>query len=223
MWDSKEYIIKMNIVNTLFLSGHEYYTSIKTKSQEHQKWYETLYIYYYENFKIILLILACIILYNFISIHHNKLPHTGCHGKATLLFSASSKKQKGGFNFASGVKGVAGRITSSTTLSKTDKNIGKTKSALSVPFKKETYKKLGSSISTGVKTGYERSKELGSAGIAYGTNQIRENSEFIYKYIAIIFIGIGFSVYIFPVLAMFLIGAVTFLIVRKSIADVITM
>ena len=115
-------------------------------------------------------------------------------------------------------------------LSKTKRNMAKTKSAITAPFKGESYSKLGSNIKSGVVSGYQRGKELGRAGIeygkegiAYGAEQFREKSEFIYKYIALIFIGIGFSVYIFPVLAMFLIGALTFLIVRKNIANVITM
>ena len=101
------------------------------------------------------------------------------------------------------------------------KNLKKIKHTISSHKHKvvEPYKEFKS----GVKSGYAKSKELGSAGIAYGADQFREKSEFIYKYIAMIFIGIGFSVYIFPVLAMFLIGALTFLIVRKSIAGVITM
>jgi hypothetical protein len=81
---------------------------------------------------------------------------------------------------------------------------------------------IGTAGKYGIK-GLETGAEYGKAGMTYGAEQFRENSEFIYKYIALIFIGIGFSVYIFPVLAMFLIGALTFLIVRKSIAGVITM
>lgn len=198
---------KMNILDTLFLPGRTYYNRLKNKPISQQAWYEYIYILYYENFKIIILIMICFKLLNFITVYHYN----------------NTRRQSGGFNFVKGVSGVSGKITSSTMLSKSRKNMDKTKSALSAPFKKESYQKLGSSIKSGVQSGYTRGKELGSAGISYGADQIRENSEFIYKYIAMIFIGIGFSVYIFPVLAMFLIGALTFLIVRKSIAGVITM
>ena len=203
-------------MDTLFLSGHTYYNKIKTKGQGQTSWYEKLYIVYYENFKTILLILACIILYNFINIQYP------CNKQKQIMH--------GGFNFVSGIAEQQRTVRKTTTLSKTKRNMAKTKSAITAPFKGETYSKLGSSIKSGVKQGYQRGKELGSAGleygkegIVYGAEQFREKSEFIYKYIALIFIGIGFSVYIFPVLAMFLIGALTFLIVRKNIANVITM
>jgi hypothetical protein len=209
-------------MDILFLSGHTYYNKIKTKGQGQTSWYEKLYILYYENFKTILLILACIILYNFINIQHcsnNKGKRKG-YGKC----NEKTKELTGGkFNYGKGVISKTSSFTKKTMLSKTEKNIEKTKSAFSAPFKKESYKKLGSNIKSGVESGYARGKELGSAGLEYGSEQLREKSEFIYKYIALIFIGIGFSVYIFPVLAMFLIGALTFLIVRKSIAGVITM
>lgn len=200
-------------MDSIFLSGHEYYHKITAKDVNHRVWYENLYLLYYENFKTILLILACIILYKFIFIQYYS-----CNGTANNMH--------GGFNFTN----VQRSVRKTTTLSKAKKNMERTKSAITAPFKTESYKNLGSSIKSGVKSGYVRSKELGSAGleygkagIAYGAEQFREESEFIYKYIALIFIGIGFSVYIFPVLAMFLIGALTFLIVRKNIANVITM
>ena len=212
-------------MDSLFLTGHDYYNSIVIKDKSRHTWYEKLYVYYYENFKTILLILTCIILYKFIVISHL----SSCskqHGGVSIKSLASSAKGA----VYDRAAGISGRVTRATMLSKTQKNMERTKSAISAPFKKESYKKLGSSISSGVKSGYARSKELGSAGIeygkagiAYGAEQMREKSDFIYKYIAMIFIGIGFSVYIFPVLAMFLIGALTFLIVRKSIAGVITM
>lgn len=205
-------------MDTLFLSGHTYYNRIKTKSHAQQTWYEKLYILYYENFKSILLILACVILYKFINISY--LPIYS-HKQSGGGIKSIAKSVKSGLY--DGAKGVSGKVTRATLLSKTQKNMERAKSAIATPFKKESYAKLGSSISSGVKSGYAKSKELGSAGIAYGADQFREKSEFIYKYIAMIFIGIGFSVYIFPVLAMFLIGALTFLIVRKSIAGVITM
>lgn len=205
-------------MDTLFLSGHTYYNKIKTKGQEQTSWYEKLYILYYENFKTILLILACIILYKFINIQH-------CNNKWNREGHDNEKRKDltGGFNVGKGIISKTSSFTKKTMLSKTEKNIEKTKSAFSAPFKKESYKKLGSNIKSGVESGYAQGKELGSAGLEYGTEQLREKSEFIYKYIALIFIGIGFSVYIFPVLAMFLIGALTFLIVRKSIAGIITM
>lgn len=202
-------------MNWLFLSGRDYYISIVKKEDIHRIWYEKLYILYYENFKTILLILACIILYKFIKIQY---------------LGNKNIKMHGGFNVMSGVVEQQRTVRKSTMLSKTKRNMEKTKRALTTPFKGESYKKMGSSIKSGVVSGYQRGKELSSAGIeygkegiAYGAEQFREKSEFIYKYIALIFIGIGFSVYIFPVLAMFLIGALTFLIVRKNIANVITM
>jgi hypothetical protein len=211
-------------MDSLFLTGCDYYKRIIIKDKSRHTWYEKLYILYYENFKTILLVLACIILYKFITISY--LPcHYKQYGSGVKSFAKAVKS-----SVYDGAKGVSGTVTRATLLSKTQKNMERTKSAVSAPFKKESYKKLGSSISSGVKSGYTKSKELGSAGleygkagISYGADQIRENSDFIYKYIAMIFIGIGFSVYIFPVLAMFLIGALTFLIVRKSIAGVITM
>lgn len=202
-------------MNWLFLSGRDYYISIIKKEDIQRIWYEKLYILYYENFKTILLILACIILYKFINIQYL------CNNKSNM---------HGGFNAISGAVEQQRIVRKSTMLSKTKRNMEKTKSAITAPFKGESYKKMGSSIKSGVVSGYQRGKELGSSGIeygkegiAYGAEQFREKSEFIYKYIALIFIGIGFSVYIFPVLAMFLIGALTFLIVRKNIANVITM
>lgn len=202
-------------MNWLFLSGRDYYTGIVKKEAIMRTWYEKLYMLYYEHFNTILLILACIILYKFINIQYH------CNKKT---------KMHGGFNVISGIAEQQRIVRKSTMLSKTNRNMAKTKSAIAAPFKGETYKKMGSSIKSGVVSGYQRGKELGSAGIeygkegiAYGAEQFREKSEFIYKYIALIFIGIGFSVYIFPVLAMFLIGALTFLIVRKNIANVITM
>jgi len=213
-------------MDSLFLTGHDYYNSIVIKDKSRHTWYEKLYILYYENFKIILLILTCIILYKFIVISHMSRHSHKQYGGVSLKSLASSAKGA----VYDRAAGISGRVTRATLLSKTQKNMERTKSAISAPFKKESYKKIGSSISSGVKSGYARSKELGSAGIeygkagiAYGAEQFREKSDFIYKYIAMIFIGIGFSIYIFPVLAMFLIGALTFLIVRKSIAGVITM
>lgn len=175
-------------MDSLFLSGHTYYNRIKNKHHENIKWYERLYIIYYENFKIILLLIMCIILYIIL-----------CNHVSTNIKIC----QIGGLSMSS----------------KANKNMGKAKSLISSIGKKETYKNIGSKISSG----YGRSKELASQGLHYGVDQVREKSEFIYKYIAMAFIGIGFTVYIFPVLAMFLIGALTFLIVRKSIAGVITM
>lgn len=203
-------------MNWLFLSGCEYYTGIIRKEAIQRTWYEKLYVLYYENFKTLLLILACIVLYKFINIQYT------CNKQNQIM--------TGGFDVISGIAEQQRTVRKSTMLSKTTKNMEKTKSFITAPFKGESYKKLGSSIKSGVSSGYQRSKELGSAGleygkegIVYGAEQFREKSEFIYKYIALLFIGIGFSVYIFPVLAMFLIGALTFLIVRKNIANVITM
>jgi hypothetical protein len=210
-------------MDTLFLSGHTYYNRIKTKSQEQQTWYEKLYILYYENFKTILLILACVILYKFINIQH-------CSNN-------KGERLTGGFNFGKGIKSRISTYTKADLSSKATKNLdkikgipssakGKASSAWANKGKLLQTKTYTSAIGTagkyGIK-GLETGAEYGKAGIAYGADQFREKSEFIYKYIAMIFIGIGFSVYIFPVLAMFLIGALTFLIVRKSIAGVITM
>jgi hypothetical protein len=207
-------------MDTLFLSGHTYYNKIKTKGQGQTSWYEKLYILYYKNFKTILLILACIILYKFINIQH-----------------CNYTQQTGGFNVATGMASRTKTYIKDDLSSKATKNLDKLKSIGSSAKGKassawankgkllqtKTYTSaIGTAGKYGIK-GLETGAEYGKAGMTYGAEQFRENSEFIYKYIALIFIGIGFSVYIFPVLAMFLIGALTFLIVRKSIAGVITM
>jgi hypothetical protein len=208
-------------MDTLFLSGHTYYNKIKTKGQGQHMWYEKLYILYYENFKTILLILACIILYKFINIQYR----------------CNKQNMTGGFNFVKGVASKSKSYVKADLSSKATKNLdkiksigssakGKASSAWANKGKLLQTKTYTSAIGTAGKygiRGLETGAEYGKAGLSYGAEQFREKSEFIYKYIAMIFIGIGFTVYIFPVLAMFLIGALTFLIVRKSIAGVITM
>ena len=211
-------------MDTLFLSGHTYYNKIKTKAKDQHTWYEKLYILYYENFKTILLILACIILYEFINIQY-------CNS------NNKDKGLTGGFNFVKGVASRAKTYSKTDLSSKTTKNLGKVKSIGSSAKGKassawankgkilqtKTYTSaIGTAGKYGIK-GLETGAEYGKAGLSYGAEQFREKSEFIYKYIAMIFIGVGFTVYIFPVLAIFLIGALTFLIVRKNIAGVITM
>jgi hypothetical protein len=191
-------------METLFITGPTYYNKIKTKQQSDRSWYDNLYIVYYENFYVLVVLLICIILYNYISIPQ--------------VIAAT---QKGGFSYAQGIGREASWLSKKTRLSKATKNIERIKSL----GKKETYKKLGSKISSGVSTGYEKSKELGARGLEYGrqgVDQFKESSSVIYKYVAIIFLGIGFTMYILPVVAMFLIGAITFLIVRKDITKLIT-
>jgi hypothetical protein len=199
-------------MDTLFLSGHTYYNDIKSRPNENHKWYESLYIVYYENFKVLVVLVICILLYHYIS-----------------LPCSTNEKQSGGFTPLAGVKSKAGRVSKIFTLNRATKNMGKTASAIKSIGQKETYKKLGRKAVSGVKTGYAKGKELGAQGLQYGregiargADEFKENSAVIYKYIALIFLGIGFTMYIFPILAMFLMGALTFLIVRKDIANLIT-
>lgn len=106
-----------------------------------------------------------------------------------------------------GIKGV--------TLDTSLKNYEKTKSAISSAGKtitsKETYKKGFSKAVGGVKAGGE-----------YLGEQYREHATGISNIIVFIFLGIGFMAYIFPIIAMVLIGALTFLIARRTIVNTIT-
>ena len=74
-----------------------------------------------------------------------------------------------------------------------------------------------------------RVKSVASTGLRYGNyagdyavEGIKSNGGFFSKAMFFIFIGVGFTVYIFPVIALFLIGALTFLLVRKTFAEIIT-
>ena len=90
---------KMNILDTLFLPGRTYYNRLKNKPISQQAWYEYIYILYYENFKIIILIMICFKLLNFITVYHYN----------------NTRRQSGGFNFVKGVSGVSGKTSRSRT------------------------------------------------------------------------------------------------------------
>lgn len=195
-------------MDKIFITGPEYYNTIRDKKLDDRTWYDKLYLYYYTNFPVIIILLVTgiiIIKYGWTT-NYLTQTHSNAGHKHKL-------KQSGGASVTStmGIKGIS--------LDKTTKNIEKTKSALSSAGKavvsKDTYKKAYGGIKEGVSAGV-------SAG-EYAGEQYREHATGISNIVVFIFLGFGFMAYIFPVLAMGLIGALTFLIARRTIVNTITL
>jgi nitrate reductase NapE component len=104
----------------------------------------------------------------------------------------------------------------------TKKNMAATGDAISKGAKSavslDTYKKGAKMAYGGVKAGAQAGIRAGE----YAGDKLRENASGISNIVIFIFIGFGFMMYIFPVLAMGLIGALTFLIARRTIVDTAT-
>ncbi len=88
---------------------------------------------------------------------------------------------------------------------------------------KKNMEKLRSTLSTNtVKSGFSLAGEGLDKASKYVEDRATTTSEIISKWSMFICIGIGFTVYIFPVIALFIIGVITFFLSRKAIAGFIT-
>jgi hypothetical protein len=186
-------------MDKIFITGPEYYYAILNKPRANRTWYDKLYLYYYANFSVIIILLVTGIIIIKYGWNANYLVRT--------------HTQSGGARVTStmGIKGIA--------LDKATKNMEKTTGTIASAGKavvsKDTYKKAYGGVKAGVSAGI-------SAG-EYAGEQFRENASGISNIVVFIFLGFGFMAYIFPVLAMALIGALTFLIARRTIVNTITL
>ena len=222
------------IYKILFLSGRDYYTELQHK--HNRTWYERAYMAYYEFIEYLTsnpvtvctgLLSQC----NGTGVPRNsRSPGVGLEfnvngimlaGLAlvsilaiwvpvTYLKMPMPRKQSGGANPL-------------LLADMTKKNMSATGSAISKGAKAavslDTYKKGAKAAYSGAKAGAKAGVEAGE----YAADKYRENAGGISKIIAFIFLGAGFMMYIFPVLAMGLIGALTFLIARGTIVDIFTL
>ena len=192
-------------MDKIFITGPEYYYAILDKARDDRTWYDKLYLYYYTNFPVIIILLVTGIIIIKYGWNASYLVRTNSKGGYHRKYIA----QSGGARVTStmGIKGIA--------LDKATKNMEKTTGAIASAGKavvsKDTYKKAYGGIKAGVSAG------------EYAGEQFRENASGISNIVVFIFLGFGFMAYIFPVLAMALIGALTFLIARRTIVNTITL
>jgi len=184
----------------LFLSGRDYYTELQHKQD--RAWYERAYMTYYEFIEYLtsnpVMVLAGLALVIILAIW---IP-------VTYLKQPIQRKQYGG------------AVIPVPLADMTKKNMAATGSAISKGAKAavslDTYKK-------GAKAGIKAGAKASLAAGEYAADTYRDNAGGLSSIVAFIFLGIGFMMYIFPVLAMGLIGALTFLIARGTIVDMFTL
>lgn len=188
------------IYKTLFLSGRDYYTELQHKQD--RTWYERAYMTYYESIEYLtsnpVMVIAGLALVIIFAIW---IP-------VTYLNQPIQRKQYGG------------DAIPLLLADKTKKNMSATGSTISKGAKAavslDTYKK-------GAKAGIKAGAKASLAAGEYAADTYRDNAGGISKLVVFIFLGAGFMMYIFPVLAMGLIGALTFLIARGTIVDMFTL
>ncbi len=179
----------------LFLRGQDYYSSLLEKP--HTAWYENLYLAYYTNFKHVYLfaIWVAMVYICWLSKDNQFTKSTQSGGAFGI-----GKYKVGGLTTVLG-KGAVSRMQS-------------TGSALSKLGSKSTYTSAGKGVLSAGRTGIEAGE--------YMADRYKAQTGGISGFVAFAFLGIGFMVYIFPVLAMGLLGALTFFIARDTLANTFT-
>lgn len=223
--------------NNIFITGWDYVDKINSKEEIEKKWYEKLYVWYYNNcFNIILIVGLVFIIYLCI----NEFSFPNFYKEKNNI----TKKQKGGANENGGNSKESSNTNSKSNENSSNnnstgnnakvKNLNNNFKQLNTEAEIEAEKMLEAKEKKfDLKKGFSQGKDLGGEkyaekrrrlkmGIDRAKKRFKENLGPFYKFLFSIFIFIAFGMFIMPTIVMFIISYITFYFTRHQVQKVLT-
>lgn len=222
-------------IDILCINGECYVNLIEKKKEEDRIWYEKFYLWYRQNFTIIILVLGCLLFTSMIYYIYNNTNNKNTIQTTTIQtggFNAPLNTQSppvyetvipGGGKISSAIAKGTSKFRGATT-QKISKGADKlqSKAGLSGEQIKEKAGKAKDAIKAApgkaVSTVKNKAKQAGKAVVAGA----KKHAQSFYMIVFSIGIVLGFAFFFLPTICMLVIGFLTYQITKNQIVSILT-
>lgn len=223
--------ILVKTIDILCINGECYANIIEEKEETEKTWYDKFYLWYRQNFIIIIIVLGCLLIISMIyytffkSCNVNIVQYGGDINNTEEL--ATDKGKKKSFiskKYSNYQKGDSGRISK---LGKVTRKFGDSvgpsfKEGPSIKGAKKKASKIKKSIGKKTTAAKEKAKAAVKAAPGKIANAISNNIQSFYTLLFSVGIVLGFAFFFMPTICMLVIGLLTYQITKNQVINLIT-